>query len=51
MILQNDEFKTAVAGVVRGARVVKSFPVQDDVYATILEVDLNRVERAWVSAN
>lgn len=51
MILQNDQFKTAVAGVVRGARVVKSFPVQDDVYATILEVDLNQVERAWVSTN
>lgn len=50
MILQNDEFKTAVAGVVRGARVVKSFPVQEDVYATILEVDLNQVDRAWVSA-
>lgn len=49
MILQSDEFKTAVAGVVRGARVVKSFPVQKDVYATILEVDLNRVERAWNS--
>lgn len=51
MILKNDEFKTAVAGVVRGARVVKSFPVQEDVYATILEVDLNQVDRAWVSAN
>ena len=50
MILQNDEFKTAVAGVVRGARVVKSFPVQEDVYATILEVDLNQVDRAWVSS-
>ena len=51
MILKNDEFKTAVAGVVRGARVVKSFPVQGDVYATILEVDLNQVDRAWVSSN
>lgn len=51
MILQNDEFETAVAGVVRGARVVKSFPVQEDVYATILEVDLNQVDRAWISAN
>lgn len=49
MILKNDDFKTAVAGVVRGARVVKSFPVQDDVYATILEVDLNQVDRAWIS--
>lgn len=51
MILQNDGFKTAVAGVVRGARVVKSFQFQNDVYATTLEVDLNQVERAWVSTN
>ena len=51
MILRNDEFKSAVAGVVRGARVVKAFPVQEDVYATILEVDLNQVDRAWLSSN
>jgi len=51
MILRNDEFKSAVAGVVRGARVVKAFPVQEDVYATILEVDLNQVDRAWLSTN
>jgi len=51
MILKDDQFKTAVAGVVRGARVVKSFPVQEDVYATILEVDLNQVDRAWVNMN
>lgn len=48
MVLQNDSFKTAVAGIVRGARVVKSYPVQDDTYATVLEVDLNQVQRAWV---
>lgn len=49
MIIQNDEFKTAVAGIVRGARVVKSYPVQEDTYATVLEVDLNQVQRAWVA--
>lgn len=48
MVLQNDQFKTAVAGIVRGAQVVKTFPVQKDTYATTLEVDLNRVQRAWV---
>ncbi len=51
MVVQNDEFKTAVAGIVRGARVVKTYPVQDDTYATILEVDLNQVQRAWVVKN
>jgi hypothetical protein len=48
MVVQSDSFKTAVAGIVRGARVVKSYPVQDDTYATVLEVDLNQVQRAWV---
>ena len=50
MILQNNSFQGAVAGIIRGARVVKSYPVQDDVYATILEVDLNQVQRAWRNA-
>lgn len=49
MVLQSDEFKTAVSGIVRGARVVKTYPVQEDTYATILEVDMNQVQRAWVA--
>ena len=51
MLLQNNQFQGAVAGIVRGARVVKSYPVQTDVYATILEVDLNQVQRAWEASN
>ena len=50
MMLQNNQFQGAVAGIVRGARVVKTYPVQTDVYATILEVDLNKVQRAWQAA-
>ncbi len=50
-ILNDYGFKAAVAGIVMGARVVKTYPVQDDTYATVLEVDLNRVEQAWSSAN
>lgn len=49
MVLQSDQFKTAVSGIVRGARVVKTFPVQEDTYATTMEVDMNQVQRAWVS--
>ena len=49
MVLQSDQFKTAVSGIVRGARVVKTFPVQEDTYATTLEVDMNQVQRAWIS--
>ncbi|WP_293264461.1 hypothetical protein [Neptunomonas sp.] len=49
MVMQRDSFKAAVAGFVRGARVVKTYPVQDDTYATILEVDMNQLQRAWVN--
>ncbi|WP_415882458.1 LPP20 family lipoprotein [Neptuniibacter sp. QD34_54] len=49
MVLQSDQFKAAVSGIVRGARVVKTYPVQEDTYATTLEVDLNQVQRAWIS--
>ena len=51
MVLVNDNFKTAVAGIVRGARVVKSYPIQDDVYATILEVQVNQLQQAWIVNN
>ncbi len=49
MVVKNDSFKATVAGFVRGARVVKSYPVQDDTYATVLEVDMSQLQRAWVS--
>ncbi|MGB0466134.1 MAG: LPP20 family lipoprotein [Pontibacterium sp.] len=49
MVVSNDQFKTAVSGIVRGARVVKTYPVQEDIYATILEVDINQLQRAWVT--
>ncbi|MGB1238865.1 MAG: LPP20 family lipoprotein [Pseudomonadales bacterium] len=47
----NSDLKTAMAGVVRGARVVKSYPLQDDIYATILEVSADQMQRAWVVNN
>lgn len=48
MVSQNDQFNTAVGGIIRGARVVKTYPVQSDTYATILELDLRDVQRAYV---
>lgn len=47
MVVQSDQFNTAVGGIVRGARVVKTYPVQDDAYATILELDMRDVQRAY----
>ena len=51
MVLVNDNFKTAVAGIIRGARVIKSYPIQDDVYATILEISSGNMQQAWIVNN
>lgn len=48
MVIQNDQFSAAVGGIVRGARVVKTYPVQEDTYATILELDVRDVQRAYI---
>ncbi len=48
MVTQNDQFNAAVGGIIRGARVVKTYPVQTDTYATILELDIRDVERAYI---
>ncbi len=43
MIMQNSQLKASVEGVIRGARVVKSYPVGEDTYATELELDMRKV--------
>lgn len=49
-VIVTDSFNIAEAGIVRGARVVKSYPIQDDVYATILEVSSEQ-QKAWIINN
>ena len=50
MVLQDEQFNAAVGGVIRGARVVKTFPIQEDTYATILELNMRDVQRAYINA-
>lgn len=42
LLVQNDQLRASVQGVIRGARVVKSYPV-GDAYATELELDFRDV--------
>lgn len=42
LIAQDDQLKAKVEGVIRGARLVKSYPV-GDTYATELELDMKLV--------
>ncbi|MFP8966530.1 LPP20 family lipoprotein [Pokkaliibacter sp. CJK22405] len=45
MVLQGEKIQSAISGIIRGARVVKTYPVQDDVYATVLELDLRNLPK------
>lgn len=47
MVINNSQLMASVQGVIRGARVVKSYPVGDDTYATELELDLKRVYQIY----
>lgn len=42
MVAGNDQFSTSVQGVIRGARVVKTYAL-DDAYITELELDFEQV--------
>ncbi|MBV2127904.1 LPP20 family lipoprotein [Arsukibacterium indicum] len=42
MVAGNDQFGTSVQGIIRGARVVKTYAI-DDAYITELELDFEQV--------
>lgn len=43
LVIDNEVLKASVDGVIRGAEVVKSYPVGEDTYATELSLDMQRV--------
>jgi hypothetical protein len=49
LIVQNTRLDSSVQGIIRGARVVKSYPVGDDTYATELELDFKLVNDIYLS--
>lgn len=49
LVMQNEALKASVDGVIRGARVVKSYPVGEDTYATELELDMEQVYNIYLS--
>lgn len=46
-IAQNDQLQSQVQGVIKGAQVVKSYPVGDS-YATELRLDMKRVHDLYI---
>lgn len=49
LVLESEQLKSSVKGVVRGARVIKSYPVGDDTYVTELELDFKQVYDIYLS--
>lgn len=49
MVLTNTELKSSVEGIIRGAEIVKSYPVGDDTYATELTLDFQKVHDLYLS--
>lgn len=49
LVLENTTLDSSVQGIIRGARVVKSYPVGNDTYATELELDFKLVNQIYLS--
>ena len=49
LVIQNTRLDSSVQGVIRGAKVVKSYPVGNDTYATELELDFKLVNDLYLS--
>ncbi|MCW8091822.1 LPP20 family lipoprotein [Alteromonas sp. ASW11-130] len=49
MVMGDTQLQASVEGIIRGARVVKSYPVGEDTYATELELDMRTVYQLYLS--
>lgn len=49
LVLSDSDLKASVEGVIRGAEVVKTYPVGEDVYATELSLDFQKVYDIYLS--
>lgn len=49
MVMTNSRLKSSVEGVIRGAKVVKAYPVGEDTFVTELELDMQQVYDLYLS--
>jgi len=49
LMMQNSELYASVQGVIRGAKIVKSYPVGSDTYATEMSLDMQEVHQIYLS--
>ncbi len=49
LVMTDTSLKSTVQGIIRGAEVVKSYPVGEDTYATELSLDFEKVYNLYIS--
>ncbi len=49
LVIVDTQLQASVEGVIRGARVIKSYPVGENSYATELELDFSQVQDIYLS--
>ncbi|ALS99104.1 LPP20 family lipoprotein [Lacimicrobium alkaliphilum] len=49
MLLENEQLQSSVQGVIRGAKVVRTYAVGENTYATELELDMQKVYDIYLS--
>lgn len=49
LVLEDTQLKSSVQGIIRGAEVVKTYPVGEDTYATELSLDFQKVYDLYIS--
>lgn len=49
LVVVDTQLQASVQGVIRGARVIKSYPVGENSYATELELDFSLVQDIYLS--
>lgn len=49
MVMTNSQLKSSVEGVIRGAKVLKTYPVGKDTYVTELELDMQQVHDIYLA--
>lgn len=49
LVMTNTSLRSSVEGIIRGAKVVKSYPVGEDTYATELSLDFEEVHNLYIS--
>lgn len=49
LVMNDESLKASVEGVIRGAKVMKTYAVGDDTYVTELELDMKRVYNLYLT--